>query len=33
VRKQLPEGVFLELHVSVEKDWQSRAGSLDRLGY
>jgi GTP-binding protein Era len=33
VRHQLPEGAFIELHVSVDKDWQSRASSLDRLGY
>jgi GTP-binding protein Era len=33
VRQQLPEGAFLELHVSVLKDWQSRPGSLERLGY
>jgi GTP-binding protein Era len=33
VRRQLPEGAFLELRVSVEKDWQSRPSSLDRLGY
>jgi GTP-binding protein Era len=33
VRRQLPEGAFLELRVRVEKDWQSRPASLDRLGY
>jgi GTP-binding protein Era len=33
VRRQLPEGAFLELHVTVDKDWQSRAQSLERLGY
>ena len=33
VREQLPEGAFLELHVSVLKDWQTRPGSLERLGY
>ena len=32
-REQLPEGTYLELHVSVERDWQRKAGSLDRLGY
>ncbi len=32
-RRQLPEGVFLELRVSVERDWQSRAEILDRFGY
>jgi GTP-binding protein Era len=33
VRRQLPPGAFLELHVTVEKDWQSKAASLERLGY
>jgi len=33
VRRQLPEGAFLELHVKVDKDWQSKAASLERLGY
>ncbi len=33
VRRQLPEGAYLELKVRVDKDWQSRSGSLDRLGY
>lgn len=33
VRRQLPEGAYLELHVTVDKDWQSRAQSLERLGY
>jgi GTPase len=33
VRKELPEGAFLELHVRVDKDWQRRPGSLDRLGF
>jgi GTP-binding protein Era len=33
VRRQLPEGAYLELHVSVDKDWQRRPGSLDRLGF
>jgi len=32
-RRQLPEGCFLELRVSVERDWQSRADVLDRFGY
>jgi GTP-binding protein Era len=32
-RRQLPEGCFLELRVSVERDWQSRAEILDRFGY
>ena len=33
VRQKLPEGAFLELHVKVEKDWQRRGNSLDRLGF
>jgi GTPase len=33
VRAELPEGVYLELHVTVDKDWQRRPASLDRLGF
>lgn len=33
VRKQLPKGAYLELHVTVEKDWQQRPDRLERLGY
>ena len=33
VRRQLPPGAFLELHVRVEKHWQSRADAIERLGY
>lgn len=33
VRKQLPPGAFLELHVSVEKRWQERPEEIERLGY
>jgi GTP-binding protein Era len=33
VRKALPPGAFLELHVKVDKDWQRRPESLKRLGY
>ena len=33
VRRQLPEGVFIELFVTVDRDWQRRPTSLDRLGY
>jgi GTP-binding protein Era len=33
VRAQMPDGVFLDLVVKVEKDWQRRDASLDRLGY
>jgi GTP-binding protein Era len=33
VRKQLPEGAFIELFVKVDKDWQRRPLALERLGY
>lgn len=33
VRQQLPDGAYVDLHVKVDKDWQRRAQSLDRLGY
>jgi GTP-binding protein Era len=33
VREQLPPGVFIELHVKVDKDWQQRADRVERLGY
>jgi GTP-binding protein Era len=33
VRKSLPEGAFLELLVSVEKRWQQRRETIERLGY
>jgi GTP-binding protein Era len=33
VRRQLPEGAFLELVVTVDKDWQRRPLALDRLGF
>ena len=32
VRRQLPEGAYLELFVRVEKRWQTREDALDRLG-
>jgi GTPase len=32
-RAQLPEGVFLELFVKVDKDWQHRPDRVERLGY
>ena len=32
-RAQLPEGVYLELRVSVEPGWQKRDDMLDRFGY
>ncbi len=33
VRRQLPEGAFLELRVKVAKDWQRQDALLARLGY
>ena len=33
VRAQLDEGVYLELFVKVDKDWQRHPKSLQRLGY
>jgi len=33
VRESLPEGTYLDLHVTVERRWQNRAEMLDRLGY
>lgn len=33
VRAQLPEGVYLELRVKVDKDWQRRPDRVERLGY
>lgn len=33
VRGQLEAGAYVELFVKVDKDWQRRAKSLDRLGY
>lgn len=32
-RRQLPEGCYLELRVSVEPGWQKRNDALDRFGY
>lgn len=32
VRKQLPDGAYLELFVKVSPNWQSKAHSLERLG-
>ena len=32
-RKQLPEGVYLELRVKVDKDWQRKPERVQRLGY
>jgi GTP-binding protein Era len=33
VRRQLPEGAFLELHVKVDKAWTEKSDLLDILGY
>jgi len=33
VRKQMPDGAFLELFVVVDKDWQHRADRVERLGF
>jgi GTPase len=33
VRRQLPEGAYLDLHVTVDRNWQRRPGALDRLGF
>jgi len=33
VRKQLPEGAYLELRVNVEPRWQQRPDAIERLGY
>lgn len=30
VRRQLPPGAYLELHVSVDPDWQRRPGAVER---
>ena len=32
-RAQLPEGVYLELFVKVDKDWQRKPDRVERLGY
>ncbi len=33
VRRQLPEGAYIELFVKVDKDWQHRPKALERLGF
>lgn len=33
VREQLAAGAYIELHVTVDKDWQQRVDRLERLGY
>jgi GTP-binding protein Era len=32
-RAEMPAGVYLELRVKVDKDWQRRPKALERLGY
>ena len=32
-RAQLPEGMYLELFVKVDKDWQRKPDRIERLGY
>ena len=32
-RRQMPEGVYLELRVKVDKNWQRRPDRVERLGY
>ena len=33
VREQLPDGAFIELHVTVDKDWQRKIDRIEQLGY
>jgi len=33
VREQLPKGAFIELHVTVDKDWQRKIDRIEQLGY
>lgn len=33
VRRQLPEGAFLELVVNVDANWQQDSSAIERLGY
>jgi GTP-binding protein Era len=33
VREQLPAGMFIELFVKVDSNWQARPKALERLGY
>lgn len=32
-RRQMPDGVYLELRVKVDKDWQRKPERVERLGY
>ncbi|MAW91904.1 MAG: GTPase Era, partial [Acidimicrobiaceae bacterium] len=31
--KQLHEGIYIELQVKVDKNWQHRPDRIERLGY
>lgn len=33
VRRAMPPGTYLDLHVKVERDWQRRLDVIERLGY
>jgi GTPase len=33
VRRQMPEGAYLDLHVKVDRNWQRKPAALDRLGF
>jgi GTPase len=33
VRRQMPEGAYLDLHVKVDRNWQRKPTALDRLGF
>ena len=33
VRRTMPPGTYLDLHVKVERDWQRRLDVIERLGY
>ena len=33
VRRELAPGVYLDLHVRVERDWQRHVEEIERLGY
>lgn len=33
VRRQMPDGAYLELRVVVDKDWQKKPARIERLGY
>ncbi len=33
VRRQMPQGAYLELRVVVDKDWQRKPARVERLGY